>query len=201
MVAEPDNYQGARAMKHHSLLKGIALAALLAGAVPALAAPDEPVRTIMDLASALWSDKPPENQDYFDKDHITLFSKDFVAAYRETEKYPIYDEGGSPFGYDVITNSQDGCPLKDVSITPGTEAAGMTDIKVTFKLMSCYAEDPAKDALSEVHFKVVMEDGKSVISDIDRIIDGKPVSLLAEMKEIVRTGQEAPTDQQEPQPQ
>lgn len=181
------------------LLLAIGLA--LAAAIPALAGPDAPVKAIMDLASALWSDKPPENQDYFDKDHIGLFSKDFVAAYRETEKYPIYEEGGSPFGYDVITNSQDGCPLKDVSITSGTETAGASDVKVTFKLMSCYAEDPNKDALSEVHFKVVTEDGKSLISDIERIIDGKSVSLMAEMKEIVKVGQETPTDQQEPQQQ
>jgi hypothetical protein len=176
------------------------LAANLLISAPSFAAgPDEPVKTIMDLASALWSDQPPENQDYFDKDHIALFSKDFVAAYRETEKYPIYEEGGSPFGYDVITNSQDGCPLKDVSIAPAAEAAGMTDVKVTFKLMSCYAEDPNKDALSEVHFKVVTENGKSLIADIDRIIDGKSVSLMAEMKEIVKVGRETPTDQQEPQ--
>jgi hypothetical protein len=165
------------------------------------AAPADPVRSIMDLAAALWSDNPPAGKDYFDNEHIGLFSKDFVAAYRETEKYPIYEEGGSPFGYDVITNSQDGCPLKDVTIAPGAESAGTTDVKVTFKLMTCYADDPAKDAVSEVHFKIMTEDGKPVISDIDRIIDGKPVSLLAEMKDIVKTGQETPTDQQEQQPE
>ena len=183
-----------------------AVSLLLAGsllpAAPSFAAgPDEPVRSIMDLASALWSDNPPENTDYFDKDHIGLFSKDFVAIYRETEKYPIYEEGGTPFGYDVLTNSQDGCPLKDVAIAPGTDMAGTTDVKVTFKLMTCYADDPNKDALSEVHFKVVTEDGQRVIADIDRIIDGKPASLMAEMKEIIKAGQEAPTDKQEPQPQ
>ena len=174
----------------------LALGLALAVSAPALAAPAEPVKTIMDLAMALWSDKPPADKDYFDKEHIGLFSKDFVAAYRETEKYPIYEDGGSPFGYDVITNSQDGCPLEDVAIAPGTEVAGATDVKVTFKLMTCYADDPGKDALSEVHFKVVTEDGKSVISDIDRIIDGKPVSLMAEMKDIVKAAQEAPADQQ-----
>jgi hypothetical protein len=178
------------------------LTASLLPATPSLAAgPDEPVKVIMHLAAALWSDKPQENQDYFDKDHIRLFSKDFVATYREAEKYPIYDEGGTPFGYDVITNSQDGCPLKDVSIAPGTASAGATDVKVTFKLMTCYTDDPGKDSVSEVHFKVLVEDGKPVISDIDRIIDGKPASLMAEMKDIIKTGRDTPTDQQEPQPQ
>lgn len=178
------------------------LATSLLPATPSFAAgADDPVKVLMDLASALWGDKPPEGKDYFDKEHLVLFSKDFIAAYHETEKYPIYDEGGSPFGYDVITNSQDGCPLKDVTIAPGSETAGTTDVKVTFKLMTCYADDPAKDTVSEVHFKVVTEDGKPVISDIDRIIDGKPASLMAEMKDIIRTGQEPPADQQEPQQQ
>jgi hypothetical protein len=175
------------------------LGLMLTASAPALAAPDEPVKAIMDLATALWSDKPPEGQDYFDKDHIGLFSKDFVALFREAEKYPIYEEGGSPFSYDVVTSSQDGCPLKDVAMAPGAETSGTTDIKVTFKLMSCYADDPGRDAVSEVHFKIVTEDGKSVISDMDRIIDGKPASLVAEMKDIVKTGQEAPKDQKEPQ--
>jgi hypothetical protein len=186
-------------MEQRSLLRAFALGAAMLGAMPALAAADDPVKSIMDLASALWSDNPPENKDYFDKDHIGLFSKSFVAAYRETEKYPVYEEGGSPFGYDVITNSQEGCPLKDLVIAPGAEAAGTTDVKVTFKLMACYDDDPGKDAVSEVHFKVVTEDGKPVISDIDRIIDGKPASLMAEMKDIVKAAQEAPADQQEPQ--
>jgi hypothetical protein len=179
----------------------LALGLALAAAAPAFAAPADPVKTIMELATALWSDNPPANKDYFDKEHIGLFSKDFAAAYRETEKYPVYEEGGSPFGYDVITNSQDGCPLKDVTIAPGAETAGTTDVKVTFKLMTCYADDPGRDALSEVHFKVITEDGRPVISDIDRIIEGKPVSLMAEMKDIVKAGQEAPAEQQEQQPQ
>ena len=178
----------------------LALALALSASAPAIAAPDEPVRAIMDLATALWSDNPPEGKDYFDKDHIALFSKDFVAAYREAEKYPIYEEGGGPFGYDVVTSSQDGCPLKDLTIAPGADTAGTTDVKVTFKLMSCYDEDPAKDDLSEVHFKVITEDGKSVISDIDRIVEGKPMSLVAEMKEIAQAGKDAPADQAEPQP-
>ena len=87
----------------------------------------------------------------------------------------------------------------DATIAPGVDTAGTSEIKVTFKLMSCYADDPGKDALSEVHFKVVTEDGKSVISDMDRMIDGKPVSLVAEMKDMIKAGQQAPKDPTEPQ--
>ena len=160
----------------------------------------DPVHRIMKVAEVRWATMEGDTPGYFDNLDRD-FSKEFATIYREAEKYPVYGEGGSPFGYDVITNSQDGCPLKDVTITSGAETAGTTDVKVTFKLMSCFADDPGKDALSEVHFKVVTEDGKSVISDIDRIIDGKPVSLVAEMKDIVKVAREAPADQKEQQPQ
>lgn len=185
---------------NRNLTLSLVLAACLLPAMPSLAAgADEPVKAIMDLATALWSDNPPEGKDYFDKEHIGLFSKDFIALYREAEKYPAYDEGGGPFGYDVVTNSQEGCPLKDIAIAPEAGTAGTTDVKVTFKLMACYDGDPGKDALSEIHFKVVTEDGKSVISDMDRIIDGKPASLVAEMKNIIKAAQEAPAEQKEQQ--
>ena len=68
-------------------------------------------------------------------------------------------------------------------------------VKVTFKLMSCYQDE----TLSEVHFKVMSEGGKPVISDIDRIVDGKPVSLIAEMKDIASEATAAPATQQETQ--
>src|SRR5688572_21725124 len=48
----------------HIMKKALAFAAMFLLATPALAAPDEPVKAIMDLASQLWSDKPPEGKDY-----------------------------------------------------------------------------------------------------------------------------------------
>ena len=109
-----------------------------------------------------------------------------MAAYRAAEKFPLFEESTDPFGYDVVTNSQDGCALKDVTITPGAGTAGATDVKVTFKLMTCYTDDPARDDVSEVHFKVVTE-------------DGKPMSLMAEMQDIVKAGGEASPDNKEQQ--
>lgn len=180
------------------MIRKMALTACLLAATPALAADaEEPVRAVMDLATALWSDKGAEGQDYFDASRLgTLYSKAFVAAYKEAAKYPLYDEAGGPFGYDVIANSQEGCPLKDITITNQGEKGGVTDIKVTFKLYTCYDDDPSyKDKVNEVHFDVVTEDGKPVISDLHRIgEDGKQDSLVAEMQEIAKTGAEAPAD-------
>jgi hypothetical protein len=180
------------------MFKALAAALLLFTASPAFAAdPQDPVKSIMDLAVALWSDDPKvEGQDYFDKSRLdTLYSKAFADAYREAAKHPLYDESSGPFGYDVITNGQDGCPLKEVNIANQGEKAGVTDIKVTFKLMTCYDDDPNKDAVSEVHFDVITENGKPVISDIHRITDGKPDSLLKEMQDIAKNGGEPPQDE------
>ena len=180
------------------MFKALAAALLLSIAPPALAADAQsPVKAVMDLAVALWSDDPKaDGQDYFDKPRLeTLYSRTFANAYREAAKHPLYDEASGPFGYDVITNGQDGCPLKDVNIANLGEKAGITDIKVTFKLMTCYDDDPDKNATSEVHFDVVTEDGKPVISDIHRLTDGKTDSLLAEMQDIAKNGGQPPQDE------
>jgi len=183
-------------MRRYDLIRALGLTAMMVCAMPALAGPEAPVKTIMDLAAAMSSNTAPPGADYFDKDHIGLFSKGFIAAYDEARKYSYLEDGGV-FEYDVITNSQEGCPLKDISIAPGPDAAGASKVEVTFKLMACYQDE----TVSEVHFKVVTERGKPVISDIDRIVDGKPVSLMDEMKDIAKEGAAAPADQQEPQPQ
>jgi hypothetical protein len=180
------------------MFKALAAAFLLVIGLPAYAAdPQVPVKSIMDLAVALWNDDPKvEGQDYFDKTRLgTLYAKPFADAYREAAKHPLYDEASGPFGYDVITNGQDGCPLKEVNITTGGENAGTTDVKVTFKLMTCYDDDPGKDAISEVHFDVITDNGKSVISDIHRITDGKSDSLLKEMQDIAKNGGALPQDE------
>lgn len=182
------------------MFKAMAAAFLLVIAQPALAAePQTPVKSIMDLAVALWSDDPKvEGQDYFDKSRLdTLYSHAFANAYREAAKHPLYDEASGPFGYDVITNGQDGCPLKEVNIASMGEKAGVSDIKVTFKLWTCYEDDPNKDQVSEVHFDVINEDGRPVISDIHRITNGKPDSLLEEMQDIAKNGGQLPQGEDE----
>lgn len=173
-------------------MKLLAAAFLCLGlATPALAAgPEEPVKALMDVAQSLWSDAGGAGADYFDETRLkALYSKAFADAYRAAAKFPIYDESGGPFGYDVITNGQDGCPLKDVAIAPGATTAAVTDVKVTFKLWTCSEDASLKDQVSEVHFDVVTEDGRPVISDIHRLADGKTDSLLKEMQDIAKNGQ------------
>jgi hypothetical protein len=170
----------------------IALSMFVALAGPALAAdPMEPVRDMMDVAAKLWSENPPEKLDYFDEAHLAKdYSKAFVAAYREAAKHPIYEEDSGPFGYDVITNGQDGCPLKEINVSLAGEKDGVSDVKATFKLWTCVDDGSVdKNQVSEDHFDVVIEDGRPVIADIHRMADGKPDSLMKEMQDIAKQAQ------------
>jgi hypothetical protein len=148
----------------------------------------DPVQRIMDVATGRWKTTEGESGDYFDKLDRD-FSKSFAKAYREASKYPAFDGGTEPFDYDVITSSQDGCPLKDIKIDGGTEKSGITPVAVQFRLWDCAEDAATKAKVSKVRFDVVTEKGKPVIADIHRLDDGgKWDSLVAEMGEIVKAG-------------
>jgi hypothetical protein len=161
---------------------------LLVLASPALAqSPEDPVKRLMGVTEARWTDQ--ENDGYFSDTALKNdFSKSFAAAYKEASKHPAYDDGSSnPFEYDVITSSQDGCPLEDIKIATGAIEDDVTEVNVSFKLWACAAaDDPNHDSVNQVIFDIVSENGKPVINDIHRIIDGKPDSLVAEMREIAK---------------
>jgi hypothetical protein len=155
------------------------------------AGPTDPVQKVMDITVKNWSGDAENWKYIFDEDMLTsLFSKDFVAQYHEASKKPAYEaesgEKGDPFGYDVVTNSQDGCPLQEVSVTAGAVKDGMTDVTAKFKLWACMDEAEMKATVDEVHFDVVEEDGRPVISDIHRVGDEGRDSLREEMATIIK---------------
>lgn len=158
---------------------------------PALAASvEDPVKSVMDIAVGRWLENS-SGQDYFDKPAIdNLYSEAFQAGYHEAEKYPAYDGGTSPFEYDVITSSQDGCPLKDLQITESGQKGGVTTVDVSFRLWDCAETAEEKAKISELRFDVITENGKAVIDDIHRKPEGKWDSLKVELQEIVKAGQQ-----------
>lgn len=146
--------------------------------VPALAHagdPVTPVKEIMDLETLSWGENTDTDEsldtDIFSAARLgRIYSKDFAAKYAAASKFPAYDteDGapGSPFDYDVITSSQDGCPLEDLSIkTVGTKD-GVADVLVSFRLWGCADDAEQKKQVSEVHFSVIEEGGHEVIDDI-----------------------------------
>ena len=154
-----------------------------------------PVSEIISAATANWqdmgtdSDSPPPYTDYFSEDFLMrLYSKDFVARYKEAAKYPAYDDGGSPFDYDPIIGGQDGCALKDVTTTEGQPANGAEDVTVTFDNSHCFGERAADWQPEKLIFKVVEEDGRAVIDDIERPSFEDAASLKKELQEIAKEG-------------
>jgi hypothetical protein len=179
-------------MPMRSRLSAAVLAAsiLACGAADAQADPLDPVKGVMAIAEKMWSDPPTTDEYYFDARNIgQLYSTGFVEAFRIAEKHPAIpvDEGGTegyPFDYDVITSSQDGCPLKDILIEAGPASGAATPVKVTFRLWDCLDDPVERERINELRFMVVSQDGRSVIDDIIRIEDGEEVSLVEEMRDM-----------------
>ncbi len=149
-----------------------------------------PVRTIMDVATALWSNSDGETGDYFDDAHIGNFSKDLRTLYAEAAKHPAYDteEGtGNPFDYDPIILGQDGCPLEELTLQTGKMDGAAADVVARFKRFACMedASDEERDAVSEVHFQVISERGRPVIADVVSGEGDDRYSLVGALKEIV----------------
>ncbi|WP_117195668.1 hypothetical protein [Rhizobium terrae] len=151
----------------------------------------DPVKEVMKVTEDNWNTVDSEWKYIFDADPLSrLFSKKFQSAYAEAAKHPAYDtennQPGDPFGYDVVTSSQDGCPLKEIAIVPSPGKNGMTDVKVTFKMWTCIDEAEVKDSVNELHFDVIQEGGKPVIDDIHRVVDNERDSVIEEMQSIAK---------------
>ena len=168
-------------------LFALALTATLLAAEAFAQSATEPVNRIMEVAKARWQTTEGLTPDYFDGLDED-FSKAFAVVYRESAKYPAYDEGDTPFDYDVITSSQDGCPLKDVTVSPESEKDGVTVVDVSFKLWTCAPDAESQAKVNELKFDVVMENGKPLIADIHRLNEGKWDTLVGEMKENIEIG-------------
>ena len=174
-------------------MRTIPLAALLALTANFAFATEatDPVKEVMKITEENWDTVDSEWKFIFDADPLSrLFSKEFREAYAEASKKPAYDTEngapGDPFGYDVITASQDGCPLSDVQIGTPAPQGSITDVKVTFKAWTCIEEPEIRDSVNEVHFDIVTEDGRPVIADIHHVAEGERDSVMDEMRLLAK---------------
>ncbi|NBN63028.1 hypothetical protein GWI72_10010 [Microvirga tunisiensis] len=162
----------------------IALGLLLP--VPALAADaTTPVREVMSVTEANWREGASEFQDVFADDRLgRLFSKDFAERYRKAAASEYAKEAGTPFSYDVIVNAQDGCALRNISITSGPARDGASEVKARFQGLTCFGSDQEYQAFTETRFRVISEGGKPVIDDIILTMDGSAFSIKSELDAI-----------------
>jgi hypothetical protein len=170
-------------------MKRLLLVLLACCAVSSVQAADAaaPVNEIMQEAVKGWAEEAQSGEDYFSAARLgRIYSADFVKTYQAAAKFPAYDEGDSPFDYDVIVSGQDSCSLKDLSVFAGPETAGKSDVKVTFDNSHCFGDRAADWKPSELHFIVIEESGHPVIDDIIRT--GDAGSLKGELQAIASQG-------------
>lgn len=141
-----------------------------------------PVREVMSATEANWQEGASEFQDVFAEDRLVrLFSKDFVERYRKAANTEYAKESGSPFSYDVIVNGQDGCALRNITITPEQKKDGVTEVLAKFQGLTCFGADQEYQAYTETRFRVISEGGKPVIDDIITMMDGSALSIKSEL--------------------
>lgn len=163
-------------------------------ALPALAfSPKAPVQKIMDQTVKNWSGND-EFHSLFDENNLTnVFSVPFATAYREAAKNSVYagedGEGADPFGFDVITNSQDGCPLEDLKIEDDGAVAQASTVIATFKVWACMEGSDMQNLGNEVQFKVINENGRAVIDDIVQVTPDETLSIRDVMSDIAKEQQ------------
>lgn len=147
-----------------------------------------PVQTLMEITRGNWEAGNEDLRYVFDDELLSsIYSADFVDAYREAAKKPAYEppEGeatGDPFGYDPIIGGQDSCPLEDLRV----EDDGDGQVTALFKNRGCFEPD-TDNAERVLIFHVIEEEGRSVIDDIYPVEDGQSgQSIKDELHAIAR---------------
>lgn len=134
---------------------------------PAFAAPEDPVRKLLDVASHNFTRGQKDIQDYFSPERLkTLYSKDFVARYIEANERAKRNDEGPLYTDLIIGNNVGGCKFEDVKLDVKPPKDGLTEIHATFLPYTCMEGDPIQDEMRTITFIVKTEDGRDVIDDI-----------------------------------
>ena len=159
---------------------------------PAMAfSPEVPVKTLVDATVENWAGVNEEFKFVLSDEMLDrVYSKAFANAYRDAKKKLSAEandgEEYDPFGYDIITNSQDGCPLQDVKTDIASSASGKAEVIVSFKHLSCMGDDADYQIRNVVHFDVIEEGGKAVVDDIRHKGDEGEQSLRDDLEDIIK---------------
>ncbi|MFN3499816.1 MAG: hypothetical protein ACK40A_15550 [Pannonibacter indicus] len=174
-----------------------AIGLVLPGAVLAADA-TAPVREIMRMTEANWSESGAEYQDIFDASRLkVLFSSDFAARYEKAMQGEYGSASSSPSstappGPLLATSASSAARLSASARRHSCEHATMasaaappqgavTDVKARFQAVTCFGQEAEYQAYNETLFKVIVENGKPVVDDIVLSMDGTPFSIKAEL--------------------
>jgi len=165
---------------------GGAILVLVSLASPALA--DDipaPIHEVMDVTTTFWSVKQPKLGSIFSEDRLKrLYSTDFVKLYRAAMKHPIYENGETPFDFDVIVQAQDSCTPEKIDMHLFQTTSTAREYEISFANFGCFdGGDP--NQRTTIYIDVTTEGGRDVIDDIATYEDsGKKDAIKALMANI-----------------
>lgn len=134
---------------------------------PAVAAPQDPVRNLLDAASHNFAPGAHDIQDYFSPERLnTIYSKDFVARYLEANERAKRNDEGVLLKDMIIGSSVGGCAFEDIKLEVEPPKNGLTEVHATFLPYTCMEGDPIQSEMRTVTFLVKTENGREVIDDI-----------------------------------
>ncbi|MEP4769446.1 MAG: RICIN domain-containing protein [Roseibium sp.] len=145
--------------------------------------PTVPVREMLAVTSHNFSSPDVDQlESYFsDKRLERLYSEDLASFYDRALKTKWARQmGGVVPDYDIITNSQDGCPLENLTIETEQPFETSWDVTVHFQFQTCWGDQ----ARSKVVFLIVEEDNQPVIDDIFTYENGNSQSLKVALDQI-----------------
>ena len=156
---------------------GLALAAMTS----ASAAPQDPVRVVIDAASHNWQPEITEVDDYFSEERLdTIYSMAFAKSFRHAWALATENDDGI-FEMDFIVNAQAACKFEDIKLEDKSAADGVTVVDARFNAFRCLTNGEDTTRVSHLVFKVITQDDHDVIDDILRVDNGKERSIRQEM--------------------
>lgn len=127
------------------------------------------VRQVMQLEVwAMAATEPGEDQPFSDTSLARFFTADFAAAYLAVMERQIQRNEPLIDG-DLIANSQEYCPLAEITIESLQEGSDVAEVMASFTSQWCFAEIPADLAseLTMVTFTLVRDGDAWRIDDFD----------------------------------
>jgi hypothetical protein len=145
--------------------------ALLACA-PAMAAPQDPVKSVLSAASSIWDPNATTYQDIFSDERLaSIYSRAFATAYRDAWKRASEDDEGI-FDRDVIVHAEDACVFENLTLNDEPTSGDGTIVHARFNAFGCANGGRDSKRVTTLMFNVITEGGHDVIDDIVRIDDG-----------------------------
>lgn len=139
--------------------------------------PEEPVREIISIAESNFSVPFPGVMiDYFAKGRLErIYSKDLIGFYKRAIKTEAARQmGGRAPDFDILTGTQDACPLENISLKTEKPFESSWDVSVTYQYQACWGNP----ALTKTDFIIIEEGGQPVIDDIFTYDEAEAVSSL-----------------------